>query len=97
MKLRPLHTQVVIRRNQAEETSKGGIIIPDSGKEKPFEGEVLAVGRGEILKDGSIRHLDVKVGDRVLFTKFGITEVRLDNEEYVILREEAILGVITNG
>ena len=94
MKFRPLHDRVVVRRIESEEKTKGGIIIPDTAKEKPIEGEVLAVGNGKVLDDGSLRKLDVKVGDRVLFGKYSGTEVKIDGEERLILREEDILGVI---
>ena len=94
MKVRPLQDRVLVRRIAEEEKTKGGIIIPDSAKEKPIEGEVIAVGNGKILEDGSVRKLDVKVGDRVLFGKYGGTEVKVDGEDRLILREDDILGVL---
>jgi len=94
MKIRPLYDRIVVKRIEEQETVRGGIIIPDSAKEKPQEGEVMAVGNGKILEDGSVRKLDVKVGDRVLFGKYGGTEVKVDGEERLILREDDILGVL---
>ena len=94
MKFRPLHDRVLVRRVEAEEKTAGGIIIPDTAKEKPVEGKVLAVGNGRILEDGSVRKLDIKVGDRILFNKYGGTEVKLDGEELLILREDDVLGVV---
>ena len=94
MKFRPLHDRLLVKRQEAETKSKGGIIIPDSAKEKPIEGEVIAVGNGKVQDDGSLRKLDVKVGDRILFGKYSGTEVKVDGEERLILREEDILGVI---
>jgi chaperonin GroES len=94
MKIRPLQDRLVVRRVQEEEKSRGGIIIPDTAKEKPIEGEVIAVGNGKVTEKGDIRPLDVKVGDRVLFGKYAGTEVKLDGEEHLILREDDVLGVI---
>ena len=94
MKIRPLQDSVVVRRIQEEEKSRGGIIIPDSAKEKPIEGEVIAVGSGKVMDDGKQVALDVKKGDRVLFGKYAGTEVKIDGVEHLILREEEILGVI---
>src|SRR4249919_1088991 len=94
MKIRPLQDRVIVRRVKEEEKTKGGIIIPDTAKEKPIEGEVLAVGNGKVLEDGSVRALDIKPGDRVLLGKYSGTEVKLDGEEALILREDDILGVI---
>ena len=94
MKIRPLQDRVVIKRVEVEEKTKGGIIIPDAAKEKPVEGKVVAVGNGKALRDGSLRPLDVKVGDRVLFGKYSGTEIKLDGEEHVLLREEDILAVV---
>jgi chaperonin GroES len=94
MKIRPLHDRVVLKRIEEEEKTKGGIIIPDSAKEKPLQGEVIAVGNGKILEDGSVRSLDVKVGDRVLFSKYAGTEIKIDGEEHLMMREDDILGVI---
>jgi chaperonin GroES len=94
MKIRPLQDRIVVKRIEAAQVTKGGIIIPDAAKEKPIEGEVLAVGNGKFLKDGKLRPLDVKVGDRVLFGKYTGTEVKLDGEEHVLLREDDILAVV---
>ena len=94
MAIRPLHDRVVIKRVEEEQKTKGGIIIPDTAKEKPLEGLVIAVGNGKVLEDGTVRKLDVKAGDRVLFTKYSGTEVKIDGEEHLIMREEDILGVI---
>ena len=94
MKVRPLYDRVIIRRVAEEEKTKGGIIIPDSAKEKPVEGEVIAVGNGKVQEDGTVRKLDVKAGDRILFGKYSGTEVKLDGEEHLILREDDVLGVI---
>jgi chaperonin GroES len=93
--IRPLQDRIILKRVKEEEKSKGGIIIPDSAKEKPAEGEVIAVGNGKIMEDGTVRKLDVKVGDRVLFGKYSGTEVKIDGEERLIVREEDILGVLT--
>jgi chaperonin GroES len=95
MKIRPLQDRVLIRRVEEEETTAGGIIIPDSAKEKPQEGVVVATGKGKVRDDGGITPLDVKNGDRVLFGKYAGTDVTLDGEEYVILREEDILAIST--
>ena len=94
MNVRPLQDRLLVRRVEEQEKTKGGIIIPDSAKEKPIEGEVIAVGNGKVQEDGKIRPLDVKVGDRVLFGKYSGTEVKLDGEEALILREDDIVGVI---
>jgi chaperonin GroES len=94
MKFRPLHDRVVIRRVESEERTKGGIIIPDTAKEKPQEGEVIAVGPGARDETGKVQPLDVQVGDRVLFGKWSGTEVKLDDEEYLIMKESDIMGVI---
>jgi chaperonin GroES len=94
MKIRPLQDRLVVKRLAEEEKTKGGIIIPDSAKEKPVEGEVIAVGNGKVLDDGSQRKLDVKAGDRVLFGKYSGTEIKIDGVEHLILREEEILGII---
>ena len=94
MKIRPLQDRLVVKRTQEEEKTKGGIIIPDSAKEKPVEGEVVAVGNGKVLDDGSQRKLDVKAGDRVLFGKYSGTEIKIDGVEHLILREEEVLGII---
>jgi chaperonin GroES len=94
MNIRPLHDRVVVRRIEEVRTSPGGIVIPDSATEKPVEGEILAVGNGKVLDNGDRRALDVKVGDRVLFGKYSGTEVKLDGEQYLVMREEDIMGVI---
>ena len=94
MGFRPLHDRVVVRRVEAEEKTSGGIIIPDTAKEKPMEGEVVAVGPGARGEDGKIQPLDVKSGDRVLFGKWSGTEVKLDNEDLIIMKESDIMGVI---
>ncbi len=94
MTIRPLQDRVIIKRVKEEEKSKGGIIIPDTAKEKPIEGKVVAVGNGKILENGSVRKLDIKVGDTILFGKYSGTEVKIDGEEHLILREDDILGVI---
>ena len=94
MKIRPLQDRVIVKRIAEEEKTKGGIIIPDTAKEKPMEGKVIAVGKGKVLEDGKIRPLDVKAGDRILFSKYAGTEVKIDGEEHLIMREDDILGVI---
>ena len=93
MNMRPLHDRVLIKRIEEQETMRGGIIIPDSAKEKPQEGEVVAAGSGKRLEDGTILPLELKVGDRVLFGKYSGTEIKLDDEDYLILREEEVLGI----
>ena len=93
MAIRPLHDRVLIKRVEEEQKTKGGIIIPDTAKEKPAEGKVIAVGTGRVLEDGKIRPLDVKKGDRVLFGKYSGTEVKVEGEELIIMREEDILCV----
>ncbi|MBS1207972.1 MAG: groES [Proteobacteria bacterium] len=94
MKIRPLHDRVVIKRIEAERTTASGIVIPDSAGEKPDQGEVIAVGNGKILENGSVRALDVKVGDRVLFGKYAGQSVKVDGEEVLVAREEDILAVV---
>ncbi len=94
MNIRPLHDRVVVRRVEDERTSPGGIVIPDSATEKPMQGEVLAVGNGKILDNGEQRGLDVKVGDKVLFGKYSGTEVKVDGEEVLVMREDDIMGII---
>lgn len=94
MKIRPLHDRVVIRRTEEERTSPGGIVIPDAAAEKPIKGEVLAVGNGKLLEDGNVRPLDLKVGDQVLFGKYSGTEVKMDGEELLVMREDDIMAVI---
>jgi len=94
MSFRPIHDRILIKRVEDKQTVKGGILIPDTAKEKPQEGVVVAVGNGKREKDGEVVPLDVKAGDRILFGKFSGTEVKIDNEEYLILREEEVLGII---
>jgi chaperonin GroES len=94
MKIRPLQDRILVTRVAEETTTKGGIIIPDTAKEKPQEGKVVAVGKGKVLEDGKVRALDVKVGDLVLFAKYGGTEIKLGGEEHLILREDDILCVV---
>ena len=94
MKFRPLHDRVVVRRVDSDEKTKGGIIIPDTAKEKPMEGEIVAVGPGARSEDGQIHPLDVKAGDRVLFGKWSGTEVKLDGEELIIMKESDVMGII---
>ncbi len=94
MKIRPLHDRILVQRLEEEEKTKGGIIIPDTAKEKPIEGKVVAVGNGKILENGEVKPLDVKVGDKVLFGKYAGTEVKIGGEEYLIMREDDILGII---
>jgi len=93
-KFRPLHDRVVVKRLEEEEKTAAGIIIPDTAKEKPIQGEVLAVGKGAVGEDGKIRGMDVKVGDQVLFAKYAGTEVKLDGEELLIMRESDIMGIL---
>ena len=95
MKIRPLQDRVIVRRVQEEEKTKGGIIIPDTAKEKPQEGKVVAVGKGKADDDGKVRPLDVKAGDRILFGKYSGSEIKIDDVEHVILREDDILGIIS--
>jgi chaperonin GroES len=96
MKIRPLQDRVIVQRLEEEAKTKGGIIIPDTAKEKPIEGKVIAVGNGKVLEDGSIRKLEVKAGDRVLFGKYSGTEIKIGGEEHLILREDDILGVVVS-
>jgi len=93
-KIRPLHDRVIVRRLEEERKSAGGIVIPDTAKEKPIQGEVIAVGTGKILDDGKVRPLDVKVGDKILFGKYSGTEVKIGDEELLVMREEDIMGVV---
>lgn len=95
MQVRPLHDRVLVKRTTEEERSKGGIIIPDTAKEKPIQGEIIAVGQGRVGEDGKIRTLDVKKGDRILFGKYAGTEIKIDGDEFLMMREEDILGVVT--
>jgi len=94
MKIRPLHDRILVKRIEEETTTKGGIIIPDTAKEKPQEGRVVAVGTGKLLEDGSVRPLDVKTGDKVLFSKYAGGDVNLDGDEHIIMREEDVLAII---
>jgi chaperonin GroES len=94
MNIRPLHDRVIVRRKEEERTSAGGIVIPDSATEKPAQGEVLAVGNGKILDNGEVRTLDVKVGDIVMFGKFSGSEVKVNGEDLLVMREEDIMGVV---
>jgi len=94
MKIRPLHDRIIVKRLDEEETTKGGIIIPDSAKEKPMEGEVIAVGNGKKTDDGKVIKMDVKAGDKVLFSKYAGSEVKIDDVEHLIMREDDILGII---
>jgi chaperonin GroES len=93
MKIRPLQDRLIVKRIDEEETSKGGIIIPDTAKEKPQEGKVIAVGKGKINDDGKLQPLDVKKGDRVLFSKYSGTEINIEGEEHLIIREDDVLGI----
>lgn len=94
MKIRPLHDRVIVKRLEEERTSPGGIVIPDTATEKPIQGKIIAVGKGKILEDGHVRPLDVKVGDKILFGKYGGTEVKVDGEEYLVMREEDVMAII---
>ena len=94
MKIRPLHDRVIVKRMEEERTTAGGIVIPDSATEKPIQGKVTAVGKGKISENGDVRPLDVKVGDKVLFGKYSGTEVKLDGEEVLVMREEDIMAII---
>ena len=94
MKIRPLHDRIIVKRIEGEEKTKGGIIIPDTAKEKPQQGKIIAAGKGKLNDDGKLTPLDVKVGDRILFGKYSGSEIKLDGEEHLIMREEDILGVI---
>ena len=93
MKIRPLHDRVIVKRLEEERTSPGGIVIPDSAAEKPVQGKIMAVGKGKILEDGTVRALDVKVGDRILFGKYSGTEVKIDGDELVVMREEDVMAI----
>jgi chaperonin GroES len=94
MKIRPLHDRVIVKRLEEERVSAGGIVIPDTAAEKPVQGKVVAVGKGKILEDGSVRALDVKVGDKILFGKYSGTEVKVDGDELVVMREEDVMAII---
>ena len=95
MKIRPLHDRILVKREEEKEVKKGGIIIPDTAKEKPQEGKVIAVGNGKVNDEGKKVPLDVKAGDKILFGKYSGQEIKLEGEEYLIMREEEILGVLT--
>ena len=94
MKIRPLHDRVIVKRLEEERTSPGGIVIPDTAAEKPIQGKIVAVGKGKILEDGQVRPLDVKVGDKILFGKYSGTEVKMDGDELVVMREEDVMAVV---
>ena len=94
MKIRPLHDRVIVKRLDEDRTSPGGIVIPDTAAENPVQGKIVAVGKGKILEDGNVRPLDVKVGDKILFGKYSGTEVKLDGEELLVMREEDVMAVI---
>jgi len=94
MKFRPLHDRLLVKRLEEEEKTKGGIIIPDSAKEKPMEGKIIATGKGKKLEDGKVTALDVKVGNKVLFSKYAGTDIKIDGEDYLIMKEDDILGII---
>jgi chaperonin GroES len=94
MNLRPLHDRVIVKRTEETRTSPGGIVIPDTAAEKPIRGEVVAVGTGKIMEDGKVRPLDVKVGDKVLYGKYSGTEVKIDGQEVLVMREEDIMAII---
>ncbi len=94
MNIRPLQDRVIVQRLEEEEKTKGGIIIPDTAKEKPMEGKIIAVGKGKVREDGKLSPLDIKVGEKVLFSKYAGTEIKIEGEEYLIMREDDILGVI---
>ncbi len=93
MKIRPLQDRIIVKRIDEEETTKGGIIIPDTAKEKPQEGKVIAVGKGKLNDDGKLQPLDVKKGDRVLFSKYSGTEINIEGDEHLIIREDDVLGI----
>lgn len=93
-KVRPLHDRVLVRRLEEEKTSPGGIVIPDSATEKPVQGEVIAAGKGKILDSGEVRPLDVKKGDKILFGKYSGTEIKIGGEEYLVMREDDVMGVV---
>ena len=97
MKIRPLHDRVIVKRLEEERTSPGGIVIPDSAAEKPIQGKIVAVGKGKILENGTVRPLDLKVGDKILFGKYGGTEVKVEGEDLLVMREEDIMAVIEGG
>ena len=94
MKIRPLHDRVIVKREDEERKSPGGIVIPDTAAEKPIRGKIIAVGKGKILENGSVRPLDLKVGDKILFGKYGGTEVKVDGEDLLVMREEDVMALI---
>ena len=94
MKIRPLHDRVIVKRLEEERKSPGGIVIPDTAAEKPVQGKIVAVGKGKILENGSVRALDIKVGDKILFGKYSGTEVKVDGDELIVMREEDVMAVI---
>lgn len=94
-KFTPLHDRILVRRVEEAETTRGGLIIPDTAKDKPQEGEVISVGKGKVNEEGKVRPLDVKEGDRILFGKYSGTEIKIDGEDYLIMREEEVLGVLS--
>ncbi len=94
MKIRPLHDRVIVKRIEEEETTKGGIIIPDTAKEKPIEGKVVAVGAGKLMDNGKTQPLEVKKGDRILFGKYAGTDIKIEGEEHLIMREEDIIAIV---
>ncbi|MDD3553421.1 MAG: co-chaperone GroES [Deltaproteobacteria bacterium] len=94
MKIRPLNDRILVKRLEEKEVTKGGIIIPDTAKEKPIEGKVVAVGKGKMLENGSVKPLDVKEGDRILFGKYSGTEIKIEGEEFLMMREDDVLGII---
>ncbi len=94
MKIRPLQDRIIVKRTEEEETTKGGLIIPDTAKEKPQEGKVVAIGKGKVGEDGKVLPLDVKAGDLVLFGKYAGTEIKIEGEEHLIMREDDLLGVV---
>jgi chaperonin GroES len=94
-KFTPLHDRILVRRVEEADTTRGGIIIPDSAKDKPMEGEVISAGKGKVNEDGKVRPIDVKEGDRILFGKYSGTEIKIDGEDFIIMREEEVLGILT--
>lgn len=94
MKIRPLQDRLIVKRIDEEETTKGGIIIPDTAKEKPLEGKVFAVGKGKILEDGKVRPMEIEEGHRILFGKYAGTDIKIEGEDYLILREDDVLGIV---
>ncbi len=94
MKIRPLHDRVIVKRIEEEETTKGGIIIPDTAKEKPIEGKVVAVGAGKLMDNGKMQPLEVKKGDKILFGKYAGTDIKIEDEEHLIMREEDIIAIV---